>query len=337
MTTGWTAPARINPSTLGNMIKAAPRPAAIGPEAWTRCVPEKVRTELSAYSFDQLLLTGQYALAGTGNNYKGFDKLFLLFEPSGIERALWVLDCLERAEGTGPVPEEEFPSFSADMKRLLAPDGHGLLNAIWGNILAHDLRNCLAGPLGQTEIAMARNPESTNMIFFSDVLDTANTTISKALAGSISIGNFIKEEQKDSFFINGAFEKASSLFPERVSADIGSKIKDLSVYLSLYKGYSPEEVMILSPNSDASQETFQKPADLFLLRDDPGSILFSMLDRAATRRGMGGGEANDSNWRKFLGIVSGRPRGAGLIEEALAAMHGSGHPMEQILSSGVSQ
>lgn len=337
MTMGWAVPAKINPATIGTMIKAAPRPAVIGPEAWTRCVPEKVRTELSSYSFDQLLLTGQYALAGTGNNYKGFDKLFLLFEPAGVEKTLWVLDCLERTEWIGPVPEQEFPSFSADMKRILAPDGRGLLNAIWGNILAHDQRNCLAGPLGQTEIALSRNSGLTNMLFFSDILDAANTTISKALTGSISIGNFIKEEQKDSFFLNGAFEKASSLFPERISADIGSKIQDLSVYLSLYKDYSPEEVMILSPNSDASQETFQKPADMLLLRDDPKSLLHSMLDRASARRAMGGGEARDNNWRSFLRIVNNRTRGAVLTQETLAAMHGSGHLMEQILSSAVSQ
>ncbi|GEM_PF-6392059 len=337
MTIGWTAPTRINPATIGNWIKTAPRPAAIGPEAWARCVPIKIKDEIAAYSFDQLLLTGQYALTETGSDYKGFDKLFLLFEPTGTEKALWALDCLERAEDTGPVPVEEFPSFSADMKKLLAPDGRGLLNAIWGNILAHDLWNCLAGPLGQTEIALSRNPGSTNMIFFSDVLDTANTTISKALTGSVSIGNFIKEEQKDVFFLNGAFEKASGLFPERISADIGSKIQDFSVYLSLYRGYSPEEVIILSPNSDASPEIFQKPADLFLLRDDPASLLFSMMDRATTRRSMGGGEANDSNWKKFLGVVSGHARGTEIIQETLASMRGNGHPMEGILSSAVSQ
>lgn len=337
MTIGWTAPTRINPATIGNWIKTAPRPAAIGPEAWARCVPIKIKDEIAAYSFDQLLLTGRYALTETGSDYKGFDKLFLLFEPTGTEKALWALDCLERAEDTGPVPAEEFPSFSADMRRILAPDSLGQIPSTWGSIISHDLNNCITDAVCRTGIALEQNPGSVDMILFADLLNSISESLFKARRGMLSMGHFIKAASSDQLFLNRAFEKASVMFPERISEGIGSKIRDIKTYLSLYRDYSPEEAMVISPNSDASPGVFQKPADMLLLRNDPRSLLRSMLDRAATRRGMGGGEVRDNNWKNFLGMINNRAGGTEIIQETLASMRGSGHTMEGIVKSAVSE
>ncbi len=337
MAIGWTAPARINPATIGNWIKAAPRPAAIGAEAWARCVPVKIKDGIAAYSFDQLLLTGAHALTGTGSNYKGFDKLFLLFEPTGTEKALWVLDCLERAEDTGPVPAEEFPSFSADMRRILAPDSLGQIPSTWGSIISHDLNNCITDAVCRTGIALEQNPGSVDIVFFGNLLNSISDSLFKARRGTLSIGHFIKAASSDHWFLSRAFEKASIMFPDTISEGIGSKIRDIETYLSLYRVYSPEEAMVISPNSDANPGVFQKPADMLLLRDDPILLLRSMLDRAATRRRMGGGEVRDNNWKNFLDIVSVHARGTETIQETLASMRGSGHPMEGIIRQSLQE
>lgn len=317
---------------VAGAIKAMPRPEYWNSRAYLQPQIERLRDVMASSSFDQLLSIGSEALSGQGAGYKGFDKLQLLFESAGKETALWALDCLDRRRGIGPMPAEE-------SALVLSDECRGTVSAKWAPVIDHDLNNNLGLLFGFAELQLRSESYSTKRAF-SGLLQHINIgkgIIAAVGKGALSNGLFLS--QMDSLLVRmqQQIEESDIYISPDVLSGTRQKLENFGKYLGLYRDYPPEQLVVsasaltLQYDYEVARTNYEKAANMLLgQREDPGSVLSSMLTLAGKRKQLGHDKYYDGCWIDFLRTLKEvSPEGLRLYEEVSARFIGIGSPMEE--------
>lgn len=333
----------INPVSVANSIRMLPRPKD---PAWHLSSAVSQRGEIvsalkgskleNGASLDQMVRIGVHAVsAPTTDPEAEFSKLALIFAETDEGKAPLLLDCLDRREGIGPVPESVMQSFSIG---ILSPH-----LAMWSAIFGHDLNNLMMTISGWSSQELNQENPAEKKYF--DLINSCNAGIKEVLSGKSTIGAFISAMELLSSDMSRAFDDISYLLSPPVFQRIEPKIRELPKFCSLYRQYTPEEMMIrylqekmIGCSEGSVAEEFGKTVQfMFANREKPGELFRSVIRRAGIRRAMYGGPALDRDWQSLFSAIKPMAGGRQLLADTYRELEGTDNSMRDIIQSVLSQ
>lgn len=333
--------ANINPVSVANSIRLLPRPKD---PAWFSIAVASQRNDIlsalnggnceKGVSFDQMGRIGVHTIsAPTSDPEADFSKLALIFAETNRDLAPFLLDRLDRSQRIGPVPKSVMWSFSIDSRSPYLD--------MWGSILQHDINNLMAIVSGRVSLEI--KTENTAAERFLDRIGICTERMKLALSGMSTIGVFISAMERLPSDMREVLDQIRPFLSEAALQAVDSNIRELTKLCSLYRQYTPEEMMIrdleakrINSSPDIIAEDFKKPAQfMFANRENPGELFRSVIRRAGIRRAMHGGPPLDRNWADFFSVIKPMPGGRQLLADTCRELEGTDNGMKGIIESAL--